>query len=253
GQLIAGAGAEGPGAKPVLTAWIEELGLRPALVDDRGRPILRHTPRTLAASVDNSDPDKISFLRWQIDGGDWEEFSEALGTRRKVDLSGRLRWTRGEHRLRVALLPFEADARQSVHEQRVLYLPPAPEVVFARDWLVRTAPGKVLREADLVLEALVRPAEGEQAEVTIELNGKKALTRLIESPPQGDRPNVRVSLKLDERPGKGGKTPNQVVFIAKNKGAFPGHELREQVQRVFSLPHIPTPVPEVSVRAVTPS
>src|SRR5262249_14952055 len=148
--------------------WIEELGLRPALVDDRGRPILRRLPGTLAASVDNYHPDKISYLRWQIDGGAWQEFSEDLGTRRKVDLTGRLRWTRGEHRLRVALLPFEVDARQSVHEQRVLYLPPAPEVVFSRQWLGRTEPGKVLREPEVVLEALVKPAPGQQVEVTVE-------------------------------------------------------------------------------------
>src|SRR5262249_11738508 len=87
----------------------------------------------------------------------------------------------------------------------------------------------------------------------IELNGRKVLTRLIEGSTEGDRPNVRVPLKLDERPGKGGKTPNEVVFVARNKGALPGYESQEQVKRFFALPHIPTPVPEVSVRAVTPS
>src|SRR5262245_1779844 len=253
GQLLGQGNARRPEGKPVLTVWIEELGLRPPLFDDRGRPILRRPPVTLAASVDNVDPEKISFLRWQTGRDDWQEFTEDLGSIRKVDLSDRVRWTRGEHRIRVSLLPFEVNAREKIEEHRLLFLPPAPEVIFSKEWLARVEPGRALREPDFVFEALVRPASGQQVEVTVELNGRKVFSRVIDEPVKGDDPNVRASLRLAERPGKDGKTPNEIVFVARNRGVLPGYESYEEVRRVFTLPHIPTAVPEVAVQAVVPS
>src|SRR5262249_32405553 len=50
-----------------------------------------------------------------------------------------------------------------------------------------------------------------------------------------------------------GKTPNEIVFVARNRGVLPGYESYEEVRRVFTLAHIPTAVPEVAVQAVVPS
>jgi len=180
-----------------------------------------------------------------------KDFELALDSRvdtgRWIEVTGTLQQGRGLQWLDAdpnSLKLAKAPSSDPVEDSTMVRVPaaPAPEVIFSKEWLGRVEPGKALREPDFVFEALVRPASGQQVEVTVELNGRKVFSRVIDEPARGDDPNVRASLRLAERPGKDGKTPNEIVFVARNRGVLPGYESYEEVRRVFTLPHIPTAV-----------
>jgi WD40 repeat protein len=208
------------------------------------RPLVRAQALMLRAEVPEPFPaDRVSAVRWSLDGGAWQDFGPPRGREYAADLASKPPWGRGKHEV-VVRLEADGGRRQSDQLLAFYYLPERPHIKFAKPWLAKYFPAAAgdrleadVKQADFEIDVDVSSGTPGEDVAGVIRRGKDEV-KVVNGAP--------AKFTLDE-----GESVFEVRAV--NQRALNGLEAEETATRTLVVRYFKErAAPRVTLREVTP-